>query len=56
MTVTAYLLQLGGLGTFNVPYVVKDPLHFVLLDVPRRLLTYFWYTSGWNQFHWSLSV
>jgi 4-amino-4-deoxy-L-arabinose transferase-like glycosyltransferase len=51
-----YLIQVGGLGTGLSPYVVKDPLHLVFVDVPNLFATNFWYTSGWNQFHWSKTV
>jgi 4-amino-4-deoxy-L-arabinose transferase-like glycosyltransferase len=54
---TTYLLQIGGLGTYlGEPYVVRDPITFVLYYVPRKMFSYFWYASGWNQFSWSLSV
>jgi hypothetical protein len=54
-----YLTRLGGLGTFfGVPiaYVVRDPLHLVFEDVPRRIVTSFWFESDWGRFHWSMPV
>ena len=52
-----YLSYVGGLGVaFGQPYRVADPLHLVFVEVPKRIVTSFWYQSGWNQFHWSLSV
>ena len=47
-----YLSLNGGLGTFLAPYRVTDPLHLVFVDVPNRLVTTYWYESGWNQFTW----
>ena len=38
------------------PYVVKDPANLVLNLVPTRVVTNFWYSSGWGQFHWSAGV
>ncbi len=51
-----YLETNGGLGTFFAPYQVKDPLGLVLVGVPTRLLTTYWYESGWNQFTWKTPV
>lgn len=53
-----YLTRLGGLDTYfgyPIPYVVRDPLHLVLVDVPNRLLTN-WYESAWGRFHWPTCV
>jgi hypothetical protein len=52
-----YLSDVGGLGVaFGQPYRVTDPLHLVFVEVPQRIVSSFWYQSGWNQFHWSLPV
>ena len=45
---------IGGLGTsFWAPYVVTDPLRLVFFDVPKRLITSYWFESGWMRYHWS---
>jgi hypothetical protein len=41
-----YLTAIGGLGTFDRPYVVTDPLRLVFIDVPSRIWRDFWYESG----------
>jgi 4-amino-4-deoxy-L-arabinose transferase-like glycosyltransferase len=51
-----YLQPLGGLGTFLTPYEIDDPLGHVFYDVPSRIFSGFWYTSGWNQFDWPFAV
>ena len=48
-----YLIQVGGLGTFLTPYVVRNPLTLIFVHVPQRIFDTFWYQSGWGQFHWS---
>lgn len=54
---TKYLTAIGALGvTMGKPYVVADPANLVLDLVPKRLVTSFWYSSGWGQFHWSASI
>jgi hypothetical protein len=54
---TIYLTRIGALGVpMGKPYIVKDPLNLVLNDVPKRIVTNFWYSSGWGQFHWPVSV
>jgi hypothetical protein len=54
---TRYLILMGGLGMpIGVPYRVPDPFELVFIKVPGRIVESFWYQSGWNQFHWSLSV
>jgi hypothetical protein len=53
---STYLAGIGGLGTLGFRYVVKDPLHDVFVDVPKNVVTYFWYESGWGQFAWPRSV
>jgi 4-amino-4-deoxy-L-arabinose transferase-like glycosyltransferase len=43
-----YLQHVAGLGTgVDVPYVIKDPLGLVFYQVPKTLVTTFWYNSGW---------
>ena len=42
-----YLTRLGGLGAYfgyPIPYVVRDPLHLIVVDVPNRIVTN-WYES-----------
>jgi peptidoglycan/LPS O-acetylase OafA/YrhL len=52
-----YLSKIGGLGTpAGQPYTVNDPLRFLFIQVPQRIVDTFWYLSGWNQFHWSWQV
>jgi hypothetical protein len=51
-----YLIQVGGLGTILTPYVVANPWALIFVQVPQRILTTFWYQSGWDQFHWSWPV
>ena len=52
-----YLAQVGGLGTFyGLPYRVKDPISLVLDQVPRKIVSSFWYQSDWSAFHWPLWV
>jgi len=54
---TKYLTAIGALGEpMGKPYGVKDPANLVLNLVPTRLVTSFWYTSGWGQFAWSPGV
>ena len=54
---TKYLTVIGALGEpMGKPYVVKDPANLVLNLVPTRVVTNFWYSSGWGQFHWSAGV
>jgi hypothetical protein len=48
-----YLGPSGGLGTFQLPYRVTDPVAQIALHVPGKIARGFWYTSGWNQFRWS---
>jgi 4-amino-4-deoxy-L-arabinose transferase-like glycosyltransferase len=53
----AYMTRLGSLGTpIGVPYVIKDPVGLVVFKVPTRIVTNFWYSSGWGQFDWPLAV
>ncbi|MGA7053598.1 MAG: hypothetical protein WBZ37_20465, partial [Mycobacterium sp.] len=50
-----YLTRDGGLGTpVGVPYIVKDPFNLILFDVPNRIASNVWYSSGWGQFRWPL--
>jgi hypothetical protein len=52
-----YLSKIGGLGTpAGQPYTVNEPLRFLFIQVPQRIVDTFWYLSGWNQFHWSWQV
>jgi 4-amino-4-deoxy-L-arabinose transferase-like glycosyltransferase len=54
-----YLARIGGLGAFfgvPIPYVVTDPLHLVFVNVPKKIVTVFWYQSAWGRFHWSTPV
>jgi hypothetical protein len=51
-----YLIQVGGLGTILTPYVVGNSWTLIFVHVPQRILTTFWYQSGWDQFHWSWPV
>jgi hypothetical protein len=51
-----WLQHNGGLGTFNHPYRVTDPLGLFFWHVPMRIVNTFWYTSGWAQFHWTTPV
>jgi hypothetical protein len=52
-----YLAQVGGLGTFFIPYVVSNPLNLVFVRVPQRIADGFWYVSGSvGQFHWPWPV
>jgi len=52
-----YLAKIGGLGTpIGVPYRISDPVKFVVIQVPQRIVETFWYVSGWNQFHWSWPI
>jgi 4-amino-4-deoxy-L-arabinose transferase-like glycosyltransferase len=54
-----YLARIGGLGTLfgvPIPYVVSDPLHLVLVSVPKNIVTVFWYQSAWGRFQWSTPV
>jgi hypothetical protein len=54
---TKYLTAIGALGvSIGKPYVVSNPANLVLNLVPKRLVTSFWYSSGWGQFHWSAGV
>ncbi len=56
---TVYLARIGGLETFfgvPVPYVIKEPLDLVFVDVPKRIVTGFWYQSDWSRFQWSMLV
>jgi hypothetical protein len=49
-----YLVAIYGLGSVFGQYVVSDPLHLIFYDVPSRIWSGFWYTSGGlNQFQWS---
>ena len=53
-----YLTRLGGLGAYfgyPIPYVVRDPLHLIVVDVPNRIVTN-WYESSWGRFHWPTPV
>ena len=53
----AYMIHLGSLGTpIDVPYVIRDPIHLVLFNVPEKIASNFWYSSGWGQFHWPFAV
>jgi hypothetical protein len=50
-----YLAEVGGIGTgFGIiPYKVSDPLKYIVIDVPGKLLYVFWYGSGWEEtFRW----
>ena len=54
-----YLARIGGVNNVfgvPIPYVVKDPLHLVFVDVPKNIVTVFWYQSDWNRLHWSTPV
>jgi 4-amino-4-deoxy-L-arabinose transferase-like glycosyltransferase len=52
-----YLSLLGALGTpIGQPYLVRDPLRMIIVQVPQRVVQTFWYVSDWNQFHWSWEV
>jgi 4-amino-4-deoxy-L-arabinose transferase-like glycosyltransferase len=46
----AYLTRIGalGVGGSGIPYVVRDPVHLILADVPYRVFRDFWYQSGWG--------
>lgn len=53
----AYLTRINGLGTsIGVPYVVRDPIRLIFVDVPYRVLRSIWYQSGWGLFVWSLTT
>jgi hypothetical protein len=44
-----YLEHVGGFGTrVGVPYVIRDPVGLVFYDVPKRVITTFWYSAGWS--------
>ena len=48
-----YLIRDGALGLPDgVPYVVKDPINLIVFDVPNKIASNIWYSSGWGQFHW----
>ena len=48
-----YLVRDGALGLPDgVPYVVKDPINLIVFDVPNKIASNIWYSSGWGQFHW----
>jgi 4-amino-4-deoxy-L-arabinose transferase-like glycosyltransferase len=53
----SYITSIGALGTpIGVPYVIKDPVNLIVFDVPSRIVSNVWYSSGWGQFHWPLAV
>jgi 4-amino-4-deoxy-L-arabinose transferase-like glycosyltransferase len=54
---TIYLMRLRALGNLDyfgvpLPYSVEDPVHLVLVDVPRTIITTMWYQSDWNRYNW----
>lgn len=52
-----YLQTIGSLGTGpGNSYVVHDPLHFVVVTVPQRIVDSFWYSSDWNAYHWPTAL
>lgn len=55
-----YLTRLNALGWevwgYPIPYVVRNPLHLVFVNVPRIVVTKFWYESDWDVRHWSTTV
>ena len=45
----SYDMRIGSLGLpIGVPYVIKDPLDLVLFNVPSRIASNVWYSSGWG--------
>jgi 4-amino-4-deoxy-L-arabinose transferase-like glycosyltransferase len=55
-----YLTRLNALGSeiwgIPIPYVVRNPLHLIFVNVPRTVVTKFWYESDWDVRHWSTGV
>jgi hypothetical protein len=52
-----YLIRDGALGLPDgVHYVVKDPLDLIVFNVPNKIASNVWYSSGWGQFHWPQSL
>jgi len=42
-----YLQVIGGLGTFaGLPYVINNPLKLVVVQVPQRVFTHFWFATA----------